>query len=108
MFRFLGKAVVLTLFSILLGSSTRAEAAPAQGDYDGNGRSDLAVALVDRQARTTAWLVRLTDRSHSYFWTFNIPGDALVTGQFFKGNTNSYPGIVYVSDARVPLNWYVK
>jgi len=83
-----------------------AQAAPAPGDYNFDGKSDLAVALVNKQAGTTAWLTRL-DATSSLFWSFNTPADALVTGKWYRDN-KTYPGIVYVRDARQPLQWYLK
>lgn len=82
-------------------------AAPALGDYNGDGSSDLAVAQVDRRAGTTAWLARLSNRSDFGYWTFGVPGDALVTGKWF-GDGKTYPGVVWVRDAKLPLEWYLK
>ncbi len=109
MFRVFRKTVAYSFLvsSLLANAATQAAAAPASGDYDGNGHSDLAVALVDRQAKTTAYLVRLTDHNSFHMWNFNVPGDAIVTGKFYTDG-KTYPGVVYVSDARVPLNWYIK
>ncbi len=82
------------------------QAAPAQGDFNGDGLSDLSVALVNRNAGTTAWLTR-TGASTSLFWNFTKPGDALVSGKWF-GDGKTYPGLVWVRSATLPLEWYVK
>jgi hypothetical protein len=93
--------------SLLVLTVQQSQAQPALGDYDNDGKSDLAVALVNRQARTTAWLVRRASGEAPFFWNFGVPGDALVTGKFF-GDGRVYPGVVFVRDARIPLEWYIK
>ncbi|MFN8390223.1 MAG: VCBS repeat-containing protein [Bdellovibrionota bacterium] len=103
--RFLSLAAGLLLSAT--GLSATAHAAPAQGDFNGDGISDLSVALVDKRAKSTAWLTRLTQRDSSYFWTFGVPGDALITGQFYPDH-RTYPGVVWVRDAKLPLEWYIK
>ena len=97
---------LLCLLLALLTFASEAAAAPALGDYNGDGRSDFAVALVNRQTNSTAWLSRLGE-TQSLFWTFGRPGDALVTGKWF-GDGKVYPGIVWVRDARAVLEWYLK
>lgn len=100
---FLGALTALALqFSML-----SAHAQPSRGDADGDGLDDVAVALVDRSARSTAWLTRLSSGAAPLFYVFNVPGDALVQGRFFAEN-RSFPGVVHVRDASRPLEWYIK
>ncbi|MCB0325650.1 MAG: hypothetical protein KDD69_18840, partial [Bdellovibrionales bacterium] len=89
------------------GTPSASYAQRVLGDYDGDGYSDLSVALVDRTARTTAWLTRVGEQKQPLFWTWGLPGDALVSGNFF-GNGRYYPGIVFVRSAQTPLEWWVK
>lgn len=91
---------------LVLWAASECLAMPVLGDYDGDGRSDLAVALVDRARGETPWLVRLSSGESPLFWTFSKPGDALVTGHFY-GDGKVYPGLVWVRDARMPLEWYL-
>ena len=84
----------------------------APGDFDGDGTSDLSVALVSKNTSsntgTTAWLTRLSNGQPSLFYTWGIPADAYVTGRFYAGNNKYYPGIVWVRSAALPLEWYIK
>ncbi len=89
-------------------SANIADVSAAPGDYDGDGMSDLSVALVDRGTNSTAWLTRLTNGANPLFWGFNVPADAFVTGKFYKNSNRNFPGVVYVSSANDPLEWYVK
>ena len=99
---------MLTAIAVLLLTAANNSAADiAAGDYDGDGKSDLAVVLVNRAQGQTAWLARLNSGATPYFWTFGVPGDALITGKFF-GDGKVYPGVVFVRDARKPLEWYIK
>ncbi len=100
--RWLG-AATMTLLSL----ASVASAAPAQGDYNGDGISDLAVANVNRNAKTTSWVVRNTANGQTVGYNFNVPGDALVTGKWY-GDGRTYAGVVYVRDAKKPLEWYLK
>ena len=87
--------------------TTAAAAPPATiGDYDGDGVSDLSVGLVDRNAKTTAWLTRHA-ANRSTFWTFSKAADALVAGSWY-GDQKYYPGIVRVKSTTSPLEWTVK
>src|SRR5690606_6416877 len=92
---------------LLLPSPESARADVELGDFNGDGYSDLSVALVDRSARTTAWLTWLSNGDGNLFWTWGLPGDALVTGHFY-GDGKYYPGIVFVRSLQTPLEWYIK
>lgn len=98
-------AVATLGLTLLTGSS--AYAAPAKGDFDNDGLSDLSSVIVDRTAKTTNWVVRESSGGPNLSYSFNVPGDALVSGRFFGGNA-SFPGVVYVRDAKLPLEWHVK
>ncbi|MFN8390243.1 MAG: hypothetical protein U0136_08145 [Bdellovibrionota bacterium] len=93
--------------AVILTFASEGAAAPALGDYDGDGLSDLAVALVKKDQSSTDFTVRYTSSGASQNHHFNIPGDALVTGKYF-GDGKTYPGIVWVRDAEKPLEWYIK
>ncbi|MFN8391165.1 MAG: hypothetical protein U0136_12815 [Bdellovibrionota bacterium] len=96
---------------VLLGSlicANSASALPAQGDYDGDGRSDLAVAEVNRGLQTTSWFVRLTSGAPSLGFNFAGAADAFVTGRYFRNDPRVYPGIVRVKDQTQPLAWTIK
>lgn len=100
------KLLLLSALSFFLSINT-ASAQVELGDFNGDGSSDLSVALVNRTAGTTAWLSRTGDTLAPGFWTWALPGDALVSGHFF-GDGRYYPGIVYVRSVQSPLEWYVK
>ena len=79
------------------------------GDYNGDELDDIAVALVDRSAGNTAWLaVNPQSGELAHFSTFNIPGDALISGRFFPQFAGVTPGVVFVRDARIPLEWQLR
>jgi hypothetical protein len=83
-------------------------AIPAPGDFDGDGRSDLTVAEVDRAAQSTVWYVRLTSGAPALGYIFPGAADALVTGRFYAGDPRVFPGIVRVVDAAQPLEWTIR
>ncbi len=91
---------------LVMALVTSAQAVP--GDYDGDGTSDLSVALVNRSNNTTAWLTRLSNGATPLFWTFFKAADALVSGRFYAGDIRYYPGVVRVTSASEPLDWTVK
>jgi hypothetical protein len=94
-------------FMGLLTLASEVSAAPALGDYDADGYSDLAVAQVDRKNRVTDFLVRSTQSGVGQNHRFNVPADALVSGKYFADG-RTYPGVVWVRDAELPLEWYIK
>jgi len=96
----------VAIFFIMLTFMTTANAVP--GDYDGDGTSDLSVALTDKATSYTAWLTRPTNGSTPLFWTWGLAGDAFISGRFHKNDSRYYPGIVYVRSATLPLEWYIK
>lgn len=99
-----------TVAALLLSSLytlAPAEAAPiAPGDYDGDGRSDLAMTSVNRTTKTTTWTVRFGSGEKRSFG-FSVAADAMAPG-FFFGETNTNPAVVFVRDASEPLEWYVR
>ncbi len=96
---------VVTIFSLLLFA---ANAFAAPGDYDGDGKSDLGLALVNKSSGTTVWAARLASGASPLLYTFPVPGDALVLGKFDKNSPRFTPGVVYVRSASKPLEWYIK
>lgn len=84
------------------------DAQAAAGDYDDNGRSDVSVVSVSKSARTTTWFTKRTGVSLPQLFTFTVPGDALIQGRYYAGDDKTYPGVVWVRDAVLPLEWYVK
>ncbi len=97
----------LATLGLTLLSSGSAHALPAKGDFDNDGLSDLSSVSVDRNAKTTNWFVRRSSGGPNLSYSFGVPGDALVSGRFFGGSA-SFPGVVYVKDAKLPLEWHVK
>jgi hypothetical protein len=95
--------------ALLLACSTSALSAPLQrGDYDNDGKQDLAVALVSRQgtAGSTAYLVRGSNLG-LLSWSFGRPTDAYAPGRFFP-NWGTVPASVLVTSALEPLLWTVR
>lgn len=82
------------------------------GDWDNNGRSDIAVAIVYKPSDAsipyigTDWLVRRSNLSPLFFH-FDVVADALVTGRYFS-DQRIYPGVVRVVDLNSPLEWRIK
>lgn len=104
---------IYTLFLLPIVSVAFAGAVhAAPGDFDGDGLSDHSVALVNKNVSNntgnTAWLTRLAGGGLPYFWTWNVPADAFVTGRYFAGDSRYYPGVVWVRSAQLPLEWYIK
>jgi hypothetical protein len=97
-------AALAALLSIS-GVAGTAQAFPALGDYDGDGDTDLAVALV--QGDSTIWLSRSTPVGNSFYYLFNKKADAFVSGVFYD-DAKTYPGIVTNPGGQGPLNWTIK
>lgn len=99
----------LTILAFSLFTNSLATAAKPDyklGDYDGDGLQDVAVALVDKESSTTAWLaMNPISRQIANFTTFTTPADALVAGRFFPQDKRTFPGVVYVRDGSLPLEW---
>lgn len=100
--------VISALVVCLVSSVFTNVALSAPSDYDGDGRADIGLALVNRQNSTTTWLARLSSGAPAKLYTFGLPGDALVVGRYYKGDEKWYPGIVFVRDITRPLEWYIK
>lgn len=98
---FLAAALLLLLYP----QTTLAKPA-SLGDFNGDGRSDLSVALVNRQENSTAWLTRANAEDWR-FWTWDVAADAFVSGNFF-GDGQYHPGIVRVINLETPLEWRIK
>jgi hypothetical protein len=98
----------IKILSTLMVVGCLGSALAVPGDYDADGTSDLSVALVNKTAKTTAWLTRPTNGGSALFWTWGLPGDALVSGRFHPNDPKYYPGIVYVRSSSFPLEWYIK
>jgi hypothetical protein len=82
--------------------------AQAIGDYDGDGTSDLSLALVDRARNYTAYLTRRTGAPNApLFWEWNVAADALAPGKYF-GDGKTYPALVRVTSIQEPLSWHFK
>lgn len=109
---FTKKLLPLFLFSIL--TTTSAFAAPAKviGDWDNDGRSDIAVAVTYRATDAnipyvgTDILVRQINRTPLFFH-FSQAADAMITGRYFS-DKKIYPGIVRVVNLATPLEWTIK
>ena len=94
------------LLSSVLSTSLFTVSSNAQviGDFDGDLFSDIS--FVTKTSSTTSWLVRHNSGTVNSF-AFTRPADALVQGHFYSGDIKTYPGIVTVSSATLPLNWYL-
>ncbi len=102
------KILSIGLLSVFLGFSGIAEASPL-GDYDGDGRSDISIVKVNREKNNkgTSWTVRHSIDGSQRTYNFSTPGDALIQGDFY-GDGKTYPGVVFVKDAKKPLEWHIK
>lgn len=80
--------------------------AQAIGDYDGDGTSDISVAISYSNG-TSAYLTRLTSGATPKFWSWNRKADAFAPGMFW-GNRITYPAIVEIEDQGTPLRWTFK
>jgi hypothetical protein len=103
--------VLTTLFlhSVYLFPTNAFAAVP--GDFDGDGNADFSVGISYRNRNNTgssAWATRIGTDKTNLFWTWPVPADAYVSGRFFASDPKYYPGIVWVRDARKPLEWYLK
>ncbi len=76
-----------------------------KGDFNGDGKSDMTVASVDRSAGTTTWAVLHNDSTTSSFVTA-ASGDALTPGDF-DGNGTTQPGVVFVRSDSL-LEWHYR
>ena len=84
-----------------------ASAQVVQGDYDLDGKSDLAVANIDKTANTTTFLARSSSGAPNKSFLFAGAADAIVTGKWFS-DRKTYPGMVRVTDPKLPLEWRIK
>ena len=96
------KFIVLAFCALLLSHGS-ASAQPL-GDFDGDGNTDLAVALV--QGNTTTWLARLSPSGNPLIFQFGARADYFVAGKFF-GDQRTYPGIVTTAGSG-PLTWRIR
>ncbi len=103
------RAICLSLaLSSTIFSAASAYAAPALGDYDGDGTSDLAAVEINRAAQNTFFYVVPTPSKPAIGFNFGAAADALVTGEYYKNDPRTYPGIVRVLNQFSPLNWIIK
>jgi hypothetical protein len=80
-----------------------------RGDYNRDGRADLAFARVERSLYRTVWSVLHLDGSSSLY-VVHAPGDALVPGDY-NGDGKTQPAVVYVNpglQAAANLEWHIK
>jgi hypothetical protein len=80
-------------------------------DYDGDGIDDVELIEVTRRKNSntrgeTKWRVRLSKDSRVVIHRFSVPGDAFFHYRAQDGRT--YPGIVSVRGAGLPLSWRIK
>lgn len=103
---------LFSLFVLTLLTTTPALAQNVIGDWNNDGRSDIAVAITYRAGTAnipyvgTDWAVRQRN-SDPLFFHFSQAADALVTGRYFD-DEKIYPGIVRVVDISTPLEWTIK
>lgn len=101
------RPLFLAAFFFLFLVETALAAPLTRGDYDNDGKSDLAVAEVTRTGSgSTAYLARGSNLGQIFF-TFNRAADALAPGRFFS-NWGTVPAIVTVTSTSQPLLWTVR
>lgn len=99
-------AIALALVAGFTFSSSPALAAP--GDYDGDGRTDPMVALIDRSESTTTYFAYNPSAAQgAHFSVLGLPGDALVAGRWFAQDARTFPGAVFVRSTAIPLEWRI-
>ncbi len=82
--------------------------AATPGDYDGDGKADLALVDEDANEDKTTVFVRKSSTGSVIAFTFFPFGDYVVSGRFYGGD-KTYPAIVHEpSTAGAPLMWYFK
>ena len=93
------------LFSYVALNQAPVTAQPI-GDYDLDGKADLAVGTVNNATKSSAFSLRL---SSGFPASYSFPGvaESFVTGRWF-GDGKTYPGIVSFVNANVPLEWRIK
>jgi len=91
--------------TILIASLSAVAQVP--GDYDLDGKADLAVATVDKTAKTTTMVARSSSTSGSLTYSFAAAAESVVTGRWYSDH-KTYPGIVYVKGTGLPLEWAIK
>lgn len=109
-----GIAFQTLLLGTLLLSGERALAATA-GDYDGDGKADPATIDADKPEDKTSVFVKLSRNGAVkpfVFWETSgesdnfVYGDFVISGNFFPGNSKTYPGVV--SKRGSVLKWFIK
>lgn len=105
LFKPLAAAVIAALSFLPFTGTAPAHALEPNGDFDGDGYSDVAVAHINRKGRSTQWYVQLTSGALQSY-SFGAPADGLVTGKFFQ-DKKTYPGVV-LAKSGAPLQWYIK
>ena len=101
-------ALCLTVVSAVSIAQSNANAAPAVvGDYELDGKSDVAAGFIDPVLKNTSYIARLSSGQTSPYYTWPLQASAFVTGRWYS-DKKTYPGIVYVRDRAKPLEWYIK
>ena len=104
------KTILFLTLAISLTSSAFAQ--NVIGDWDNDGRSDIAVAVTYPASQInipyvgTDWLLRLSN-GNSRFYHFSTAADALITGRYFS-DSKIYPGVIKVVGLTTPLQWTIK
>ena len=101
----------MTFLAFVLGTLPMKYAVAATpGDYDGDGKADLALVDEDPPEDKTTVFVRKSssNRGGELKYTFFPYGDFVVSRRI-SGDAKTYPGIVHKpSTAGAPLTWYWK
>lgn len=94
------------MFATLLFCGYGVNAYAVPGDYDGDGRADLAIIDADEPEDKTTVFVRLSSNGNVQPYVFHPFGNWVISGQFY-GNGRTYPGIVSNRGAGQPLRWTI-
>jgi hypothetical protein len=76
-----------------------------EGDYTGDGKSDLTVVNVDTTLGTTTWSIRSLTEETVQTVSFSVPVSALVPGDY-NGDGITEPALVYVLPTS-SLEWHI-
>ena len=93
--------------SLALFASPKVNAQAVAGDYDGDGRADLAIIDADQsEDKTTVFVRRSSDgrEDANVFFPF---GDFVISGNFYGGR-KTYAGIVSNRRSSGALQWRIK
>jgi len=81
--------------------------AATPGDYDGDGRADIAIIDADEGEDKTTVFVRQSSNGRTVPNVFFPFGDFVISGSYF-GDGKTYPGVVSNHESGATLEWHIK